>query len=283
MGLTVTDVIGIMESIAPPYLAEEWDNVGLQVGRRNWPVGSIWVALDPTVDVMEAACLAGADLLITHHPLIFNPLSNINFDSPCGRVVELAVLHQTAVFAAHTNLDSAKNGLNDMLANKLGLTQLRAMVPRRSDSDFLERPGPEEGFDCESPVGLGRIGKLPKKITLSRLAADTKKNLSLASIRIVGHHDASIQKVAICTGSGGSLVSDFLTSDADVYVSGDLNFHNGRLVESMGRSMIDIGHFDSEHLMVAELTNRLKQVLHKMGESVSVTACPIEKDPYSII
>lgn len=279
MGLKVTDVIGIMESIAPSFLAEDWDNVGLQVGQGDWPVRCIWVALDPTPDVMDAACRAGADLLITHHPLIFKPLAQVDFTTPTGSVVQRAALNETAVFAAHTNLDSAQEGLNELLARKIGLKNLSVLKP------MADRIGvPRESLIVDdSPVGLGRIGSLQAKTTLTQLAADIKESLDLESIRVVGKHDMAVRKVAICTGSGGSLVPAFLASDVEVFISGDLTYHNGRLVESIGRAMIDIGHFASEHLMVEDLTRRLKKALTKMGESVTVTGCPIEKDPFSIV
>ncbi len=279
MDLKVTDVIRIMESIAPSSLAEEWDNVGLQVGRGDWPVRSIWVALDPTPDVMEAACNAGADLLITHHPLIFKALDRIDFDTPTGKVIRRAASNKTAIFAAHTNLDSVHGGLNDLLARKLGLKKCMSLSPLSHGLELQDK----SVLSNDSPTGLGRIGMLPKETVLARLVSDIKKKLGLASIRLVGDRDLPVRKVAICTGSGGSLIPAFLASDAQVFVSGDLSYHNGRVVESMGRAMIDIGHFASEHLMVEDLTRRLKDTLKQMGEKAIVTGCPIEQDPFSII
>ncbi len=277
MSLNVRDVVQIMEAIAPSHLAEDWDNVGLQAGRMDWPVQSIWVALDPTPEVMDAACQAGADLLITHHPLIFKPLQKVDFSTPEGKVVRRAVLDQTAVFAAHTNLDSAKEGLNDLLARKIGLKRISVMEPRMD----LPKSNVDPVGKIDVTEGLGRIGSLDLKTTLARLAAGIKKTLDLVSIQVAGRLDLPVRKVAVCTGSGGSLFPAFLSSAADVYLSGDLTYHNGRAVEAMDRGLIDIGHFASEHIVVEDLSRRIKQALAQTGEVVTVTACTLEKDPFS--
>lgn len=268
---TVGDVAQIVAAIAPPRLAEEWDNVGLQAGRMDWPVQTIWVALDPAPDVMHAACQAGADLLITHHPLIFKPLSCVDTSTPEGQVIAQAVLHQTAVFSAHTNLDSARAGLNDLLARKIGLTGLSVLVPCANPSDTSATP----------TDGLGRIGTLDEETTLAGLAGRIKNDLALPSVKIAGRTNQPVRTVAVCTGSGGSLLADFLSSAADVYVTGDLGYHHGRAIEAMDRGAIDIGHFASEHLIVAELARRLRQHLARSDADATVTSCTFEKDPFT--
>ncbi len=276
MSLTVGDVVQIVEAMAPFHLAETWDNVGLQAGRMDWPVRSIWVALDPSPDVMDAACQAGADLLITHHPLIFKPLQQVDFSTPEGKVVQWSVQHQTAVFSAHTNLDSATDGLNDLLARKIGLKRVSVLESRpiltESDIDSSE--------NNDQPEGLGRIGELETEMTLAQLAAQIKDDFDLTSIQVAGGLDRPVRKVAVCTGSGGGLMSAFLASTADVYVSGDLTYHNGRAVEAVGRGLIDLGHFASEHLIVDDLADRIRQCITPSKEPVTVTACTFEKDPF---
>jgi len=266
MSLNVGDVIQILEAMAPPHLAEEWDNVGLQAGQTDWPVRSIWVALDPTPNVMAAACKAGADLLVTHHPLIFKPLKKLDFSTPEGAVIRRAVLDQTAVFSAHTNLDSATDGLNDLLAQKIGLEQLSVLNPRPD----IPKSATDPIGKTDIIEGLGRVGTLEIKTTLK-----------LTSIQVAGRFDLPVRKVAICTGSGSSLLPVFLASGADVYLSGDLTYHNGRTVEAMDRGLIDIGHFASEHLVVEDLAHRLRRQLTRCGKTITVTACTLEKDPFS--
>ena len=116
MGATVAEIVEIMNQLAPPLLAEEWDNVGLQVGAAQWDVEHIIVALDPSPGVIADAASRKADMVITHHPLIFRPLSSIDFATPTGRSIETAARGKMAVYSAHTNLDSVRGGLNDILA-----------------------------------------------------------------------------------------------------------------------------------------------------------------------
>ncbi len=125
--VTVKDITNIMETIAPSNLAETWDNVGLQVGDDSWPVARVRVALDPLPNVVEQACQNNIDLLITHHPLLFSPLKTLNAATPTGKIIQTALANQTAIFSAHTNLDSADGGINDHLAEKLGLRNTQVL------------------------------------------------------------------------------------------------------------------------------------------------------------
>ena len=118
---SVQDIINLMEELAPSRLAESWDAVGLQVGRKDRPVRLIWVALDPLPEVVAAACDQHVDLLITHHPLLFQPVKNLDFNSPIGSILYQAAVNQLAVYSAHTNLDKVSGGLNDILAKRIGL------------------------------------------------------------------------------------------------------------------------------------------------------------------
>ncbi len=366
MELTVGDLIGIMEDVAPASLAEEWDNVGLQVGSRQWPVRSVVVALDPTVDVVDHACRQEADALITHHPLTLKPFRTLDMDSPLGRVVQLAVDHHLAVFSAHTNLDSVSGGLNDLLADRIGLQAVKTLVPAPKDRtarleiivpdtmvDRIVRRlgrslagGPDESIGdaivtpgdagiaievkhatgnvfqsgrridlvmdrkhtgsvirslkvhfpetpilhelrsittSETPDGLGRVGDLVAPVPLNRFAQDVKRRLKLHSVRRVGRPDRAVQRVAVCSGSGGSLLDAFFASGADVFITGDIRYHDARTAEDRGRCLIDIGHFESEHLIVEVLRDRLQKQLDVMGCAVSVDVSPVEQSPFQVL
>ncbi len=130
----VADIIDLMEKVAPHCLAESWDNVGLQSGSRDWPVNKIWVALDPLPEVISSACTHDVDLLITHHPLLFNPVHSIDFNSSIGSIIEKSAVGKLAIYSAHTNLDKASGGLNDMLADRLELDEATVLAPT-SDSE----------------------------------------------------------------------------------------------------------------------------------------------------
>jgi dinuclear metal center YbgI/SA1388 family protein len=270
MQVTVLDIIQLMNEIAPPGMAEDWDNVGLQIGEQNWPVKKIWVSLDPLLDVMEKGCQAGVDLIITHHPLIFRPIKAIDFSNQLGNIIELSLQYHTAIFSAHTNLDSVQGGINDFLAEKLALKNLTVLDGTRDHSG-------------SSPSwGLGRVGELETSVTLDRFVKNIKDRLGLDWMKVSGDPGLQIQKVAVCTGSGSGLMKFFLASPAQVYVSGDLHYHDARDAEQANRALIDIGHFSSEHFVVDMLSDRLERAFRQRGFDVSVVPCLLEKDPFRL-
>ena len=275
--IRVTDMVKVMEKVAPPFLAEPWDNCGLQVGDLQWPVSKVWVALDPLLSVLSAAAEQKVDLLITHHPLIFKPLRSIDLDTQTGKIVATALKAHTAIYAAHTNLDSTKNGINDVLARKIGLENLEPLVPAKTDEYHNGAPLPI------GSAGMGRIGSLVPPMTVAHLAEEIKKRLDLKKIKLAGKSDRRVAKVAVCSGSGGGLLENFLASEADVFVSGDLRYHDARAAEDAGRALIDIGHFASEHLIVDALFHQLEQAAKEAGWNVQITPCRLEQDPFEII
>ncbi len=371
MTTTVADIINIIDSIAPITLAEDWDNSGLQVGQTSRPVRNIMVALDPLPDVVEEACRRNIDLLITHHPLIFKPLKSINFSTSQGVVIKMAAESKMTIFSAHTNLDCASGGTNDVMAKKIGLKNIRPLVKGKSPERYkltifvpveyekkvldsllktnagtIDRytscsfrspgrgtfkPGPlakpfigesgeiadvdeirietivekkdlehvvervmkhhpyESGaydvyplFISETVHGIGRIGELDQLMDLESLAIKVKEQLGLKTVKLAGRPDLPVSMAAVCTGSGSSMTGDFFSSAAQVYISGDLHYHDARDIELSGLGAIDVGHFASEHLIVQELTSRLKTLLAERGLSSNVEACSLEKDPFEI-
>jgi len=281
MGATVAEIMKIMDQLAPPFLAEEWDNVGLQIGDTRLPVRRIWVALDPSLEVVRAACEKKVDLLITHHPLIFRPMKSIDFETPGGSVIQMATRHRLAIFSAHTNLDIVRNGVNDVLAKRLGLQNLSILQPvhggKRSGEDVLPLPGGEEEH------GIGRMGSLSRTHSLKRLALMVKEKLALDFVKVAGDLTTKITRVAVCSGSGSSLMQAFLSSKAQAYISGDIHYHDALAAQAVNRCVIDIGHFPSEHLMVDALAKQLKRITSKAGIKAEITACAIEKDPFRMI
>ena len=268
----VNDIISVMESLAPQRLAESWDNSGLQCGNRTWPVKHIVVALDPSLSVVKTACEKKADLLITHHPLIFRALKNIVLDSPVGEILELSIRNRLAIFSAHTNLDSVKGGLNDIFAKKLRLENCR----------FLE-PAIENAETAAGSHGLGRVGELSSSVNLGGLGETIKTTLGLARLKISGPLLMPVKKIAICTGSGSGLMKQFLSTDADVYISGDLKFHDAKDAETHHRALIDVGHFASEILMIPLIVGRLSDRFREKSIDVTVEGLAVETDPFQYI
>ncbi|NIV99150.1 Nif3-like dinuclear metal center hexameric protein, partial [Candidatus Saccharibacteria bacterium] len=259
----------------------EWDNVGLQIGNPQLPVQRIWIALDPGVEVIEAACKNKVDLLITHHPLIFRPLKSIDFGTPGGSIIQMAAQHHLAIFSAHTNFDIVSDGVNDILAQRLGIKQLEILQSIKVEASAQKEVG--SCADGEVLYGIGRIGVLDKPRSLKALVSMVKKKLKLNFVKVAGDPKIKITRVALCSGSGSSLMPAFLSSEADVYISGDIHYHNARDAESVQRAIIDIGHFASEHLMVEALAQRLEQLITEAGISAKIKACTIEKDPFRFL
>lgn len=284
MAPTLSDIIRILDNLAPPFLAEDWDNCGLQLGDSTWPVTKIWVALDPTLQVVETACAQKVDLLITHHPLIFKPLKSIEFQTPLGAVLYMATRHNLAIFAVHTNLDSTAGGLNDILARRLGLKDLKPLVPLVAGGEinqFKDDIDPLIPRECKP--GIGRVGHLGKTMDLKSLARAIKKKMGLKIIKFAGDPHLSIKKAAVCTGSGSSLLGDFFASGAQVYISGDMRYHDARDVEAANLGIIDIGHFSSECFIAEDLAARLSTIFVESGIEAIVEACDIEKDPFEVL
>lgn len=372
MKAKVADIIDIMNRIAPPALAEEKDNVGLQCGHPEQGVEKIRIALDPTWEVVQDACRDRIDILVTHHPLIFKPLTSVDFSRGQGAIIQQAATNNLSLFAAHTNLDSAESGINDVLAGIIGLKEttvlgkaysndvykLAVFVPVdysqkildvlfKADagrfgkysccSFFSEGTGtfrPESGANPFSgridevsredevkietlvlkrkisetvtllkenhpyetmaydvyPVvtemgrqGLGRVGMVDNEPTLGEFAESIRKKMKLAGIKIAGRPGLKVKKAAVCSGSGSSLIDAFLHSGAHVYVSGDLKYHDARAVEESGLGLVDIGHFESEHIIVEVLAEKIREELRKTSFDVAVDACNIEKNPFTSI
>ena len=281
MAPTLSDIIQILDNLAPPSLAEEWDNCGLQLGDPSWPVTKIWVALDPTLQVVEAACDQKVDLLITHHPLIFKPLKAIEFHTPLGAVLNLATRQNLAIFAAHTNLDSAAGGLNDILARRIGLKDLKPLVAGKEIKRYQYDNYPL--ISREHSPGIGRVGYLGTAMDLKSLARMIKKDMGLKRIKFAGDPHLKITKAAVCTGSGSSLLANFIASGAQAYISGDMRYHDARDVEAANLGVIDIGHFSSECFVAEELATRLGTIFVESGIEVAVEACDIEKEPFEVL
>lgn len=269
----VADIMAVMERWAPVALAEHWDNCGLQVGSKRWPVKKIWVALDPLYSVISAAARNAVDLVITHHPLTLKPIQTIDVDVPPGKVIEKAITTRTAIFAAHTNLDSTAEGINDMLARAFGMTDCVAMVPAANQTEAQDGP----------KTGLGRFGRLEPAMSVERLVQKIKAALNIDTVKVAGSRDLMLERVAVCSGGGNSLLDTFFRSDAQAYICGDMRYHDARSTEDAGKVLIDVGHFPSEHIVVDALAERLRHEMAGCRWSVQVEACSLEKEPFEFL
>lgn len=272
MPLTAKDILAMIDGIAPFDLAENWDNSGLQAGDPAWPVHRVLVSLDITLPVMEEAGSWGADLVVSHHPLMMHSQKNIDFSVMPGSAIAIAARQKICIVSAHTNLDKAVNGLNDYFARTIGLDGLTPLCPESGSLDREDRLS-----------GLGRIGNPGKRICLKDLAEQVKERLCIHRVRVTGDLDSEIAKIAVCTGSGGSLIKEFLDSCADLYITGDLKYHDARQIQEGGKACIDVGHFASEIIAVDLLTQKLEQAGRERGYSLEIKGFNQEKDPFVIV
>jgi len=267
----VKDILELVDGIAPFGLAEKWDNCGLQAGDPGWLVSRIMVCLDASAHALSAAKKQNCDLLLSHHPLMISPEKSLDFSRMPGLAVAASAVDRIAIVSAHTNLDKAENGLNDFFALKLGIDCTDPFVPE----DF--------GATDSSRAGLGRLGTLDRPMTLKTLGEKIKFDLGMDGLRVIGNLASPVETVALCTGSGGSLCHQFLASPAQVFITGDLKYHEARDIESHGKAAVDVGHFASEHIVTELLKSRLDALALSRGLTLEIFEYKTDEDPFIII
>lgn len=263
----IKDLFNIMDEIAPARYAAEWDNVGLQLGNPLDEGRGIMVALDTSLDAVTEAASKNLNLLVTHHPFLFSPTKRIDLSTEQGKIIKKAIETGITIFSAHTNLDSAKGGINDMLGSLLGLKATSPMDP----------------FDEDPAAGMGRIGNISEEKSLGDLATLVKEQFNVESIRVVGDMERKVSRIALCGGSGGSLIGLAAKLGAHLYISGDINYHQARDAEDKKLSLIDVGHFSSEKIVVEGLTKILKGKLKIKKINIPVEEYCGEKEPFFVI
>jgi dinuclear metal center YbgI/SA1388 family protein len=363
MAVKARYVTSLIEELAPKRLAEDWDNVGWQVGDSRSEVNTVLVSLDPSPAALAQAKRLKAELLVTHHPLLFRPLKHLRLDLPAEQLVARFLEAKIGVYSAHTNLDNARQGTSEVLAQKLGLTNTEVLIPGKGQklyklvtfvpssqvenvrqalaavgagwignyshctfqvagkgtflplegtNPYIGQPGvieyvdelrletivPEErlglavsrmlaahpyeevAYDIYplaregQAYGLGRVGQLPQKTTLAEFVQTVKKALGLTEVTVVGDGNIPIQKVAVCGGSGSSLVSRAHFVGADVLVTGDVKYHDAQEADLLGLSVVDAGHAGTENPVVLALADYLAAKLADRGVNVQVYIAP---------
>jgi dinuclear metal center YbgI/SA1388 family protein len=271
---TLGEVLLAVEELWPESLAEAWDEVGLVAGRPESPVTKVMLAVDPTLETIEEAIDWGAELLVTHHPLLLKGVNSVAATTAKGLAVHRLIESGTALLTVHTNGDSAVGGVSDVLADAFGLDNV---VPLTQAVQGL----PEEG--------IGRVGELPGLMTLGDFAARVFEVLPAVAggVRVSGERDALIRRVAVCGGAGDSLFDAVRASQADVYVTADLRHHpasEARESAVNGRPyLIDVSHFASEWLWLPAAAEALGNVLADQGHDVEIRVAGTNSDPWDFI
>ena len=256
-------IMSILKEQVPESFAEEWDNVGLLAGDPGKDVRKILVALDASDGVIDQAEALGADMLITHHPLIFSPVKKITADDFIGRRICRLIRGDIAYYAMHTNYDMVR--MADEAAKRLDLKEPQIL------ESVCTTGGTEYGF--------GKTGKLKEPMTLGAYAEQVRELFGLPGIAVYGDPDRIVKMAAICPGSGKSFLSSAVSSKADVYITGDVDYHFGTDANARGIAVMDAGHYGIEHIFIEDMCRLLEQLLD--GE-VQVFAMPVEH-PYVVI
>jgi dinuclear metal center YbgI/SA1388 family protein len=256
---TVADIAAFLETFAPPRLAEEWDNVGLLVGTRAGAVKKMMVCLTITPASSAEAVDAGADLIVTHHPLPFHAVKRLTDETTAGKTLLQLIAAQIAVCSPHTAFDSTAEGINDLLARGLELQQIAALIPQTDGQ------------------GTGRWGKLDDTLPLGAIADRLKRFLKIERLQIVGDDQRSVQTVAIGCGAADELLSAAMNKNCDVMVLGEARFHTCLEAEAANVALLLPGHFASERFAVEQLALRLAREF----PTVEVWASRREADPLS--
>ena len=224
--MTVRDITSVIEDFAPLSIQEGWDNSGLLIGSPDQDVHGVLIGFDCTPELIEEAVSCGADLVVTHHPLIFGGVKNISPDDPTGLAIIKAVSAGIAVYAAHTTADKVLAGVSGAMARRLGL----------EDIQVLDEEG--EG------IGLGAVGNLPKPMPAEEFISYVKSCFGLSVARCSRPLDIMVSRVAMCGGSGSSLIGKAMESGAQAYLCGDISYHHFFTPKDF--MLIDIGHFEGE-------------------------------------
>lgn len=257
------EILDYINELAPWKYAEHWDNVGLMVGSRSIEITKILICLDVTSKVIEEAITKKANMIISHHPFVFSKLNNIDLDSLKGEQIATLIKNDICVTSAHTNLDVAVGGVNDTLAEIVGVTNckiLKSYVP--------------QGFDVD--MGLGKVGELPSRLCFEEFISIVKRNLNIDKLRLIGTPPKTVKNVAVFCGSFDGDLYTVKSHEVDVLITGDIKYHTALDAKEMGLCILDVGHYATEHIIV----KKLKNFLESRFDNIEVICSTMENDPF---
>lgn len=253
-------IIEMLEELSPPSFASSWDNVGLQVGRKDKEVHKILVTVDVTEDVVEQAVCLGADMILAHHPLIFGGIKKVTTDDFIGKRVIKLIEHDISCYVAHTNFDVM--GMADAAADELSLKEREVLEITFEDEIAKE--------------GFGRVGKLPKSMTLSECAQFVKQQFGIECVKVFGNLDKVVETAAISPGSGKTTIRAALTAKTDVMITGDIDHHDGLDAVAQGMAIIDAGHFELEKIFIPFMEEYLRRKVQGVEIARARQTCPFQ-------
>ena len=242
--MKISQITEVIERFAPLGWQESYDNAGLIVGRPDDEVHKALLAVDVTEEVLDEAEAEGCDIVLTHHPIVFHALKRFNSADPVQRCVERAIRSRIALYACHTNLDSAPGGMSWRLAGMLGVGNLEVLQPAEAGGG----------------VGFGVVGDLPEAVDTVEFMRFVRRQLG---VKVIRHSDVAtpeVRRVAVCTGAGASLIGDARRAGAGIYITADLKY-NDFMTPDKALTVADIGHFESEYCVIELLFDILSKNL----------------------
>lgn len=258
--MKISNVMEILNEWAPESDALEWDNVGLLVGSEEDELTGILVALDVTAAIANEAKELGSNLIISHHPIIFNPLYSLRRDEYPASVIVQLIKNDLSLYTMHTNLDIAEGGVNETLAKRLNLKQIKP-------------------FNDAELGSLGRVGELQSEVRFDDFLKELKSVLNVESLIYNGDTSQLIRKVALCSGAGGSFIESAIKMNADVFVSSD--FKHSNWLEAGDRiALVNVGHFESEEVVLDTIIDKLGRRMD--GVDISIRKAKSESKPYKL-
>lgn len=250
------EIIQAIEAVYPPKYAMDWDNVGLLAGRIDKEVSNVYIALDLTEQVIEDAIETKADMIITHHPLIFSPLRAITNEHFIGNRVVTLLQHDISYYAMHTNYDILR--MAELAAERFGLQNVQTL-------DVI--------FEEEERKGIGSVGTYCREVTLEECCNIVKERFQLDRVKVFGDLNQKVSKIAISPGSGKSEIGVSICKGADVLITGDIGHHEGIDAVAQGLAVIDAGHYGLEHIYMEDM----EQFLTKTCSEIKVQTASIQQ------
>ena len=256
------EILEKLEQLSPSSFAMDWDNSGFLVGDKSAQVSRVLIAVDATKEVIEEAIQKRADLILTHHPMIFTPVKRVTTDDVLGEKILLLAKHRIGLVAMHTNFDVI--GMADAVADELSLRK-RSVLDITYEDDI-------------SKDGLGRVGMLPREVSLKELAETVKLKFDIPNVMLYGEGDRIVEKVAICGGSGSSAIGKAIQAGCQVYITGDITYHKALDALEEGLAIIDAGHFGIEKIFIPYMRDFFEKEL----KGITVI-CSEQKDIGTVI
>lgn len=245
--MSIKEVLQHLERRFPLEWQEDFDNSGIQCGDKEQEITGALVCFEFSDEVIEEAVKLNDNLIVAHHPLIFgNGLKKITPDNRVGRMVCKAIEHKIVLYSMHTNVDSGIGGGNYAFAEKLRLRNCSVLDPKALEGEY------------NGLVGLGQVGELPEEMPVKDFVQYVKQCLGLQVVKYAGKIERPVKKVAVCGGSGSSLIRQALHSGADAYVTGDVRYHDFYTPDNQ-MLIVDVGHFEGEHFIKEILFDELKE------------------------